>query len=313
MEDFLGPQIGLPANNKLFKEKLQFSGVENTINPLVLGGISLGLNIIGGNKQANEEKKARNEAIESQYEYDKQVYEDQVEKIKADRAESIRNLNLQKINDLQLAAYKDKNAIASYNYEMQIRNKEQDSLNKQYIKSKQVTGLQLNYNQMSAQLAKQSQEKALREETQRLIFENQDLIIKQLQDEGEYRARGASGRSANKIVQSLVGDLGRKQAAMAESLLSAQTNTRAALLDIDMQKGIADLSTYADMMLNPGTLPVAPTPYVTPLTVFQYPRELEDFDFGPEPIEGVKATYTPSWTNYISDGLDLIATAIGGD
>ena len=77
------------------------------------------------------------------------------------------------------------------------------------------------------------------------------------------------------------------------------------------QKEIADKNAYANLMLDPGTLPVAPKPYKTLITEYNLPRPLEDFDFGPEPIKGATATYTTPWTNLAGDLLSSLANQGG--
>ena len=53
-------------------------------------------------------------------------------------------------------------------------------------------------------------------------------------------------------------------------------------------------------MIHPGSLPTPEIPFATPLTEYQEPRELEDFDFGPKPIEGAKASSMAGWANALS-------------
>jgi len=277
---------------------------------LGFGGALLGYS---GQKSAASAAAARhNEMIEKQYEYNTQLYDMQKEKSQADWDEAVRNITKKQADELKLAAYKDANALDSYNYGMQIRNMKQDSLNKQFLKSKELNKKQRAFNTIGASLAKKSQQRALREATQRLIFQNQDAILKQMAAKGEAIVKGGSGRTAGKVVQATIADLGRTQSALAESLMSAQTNTRAANLNIDLKKAIADKNADANLMLDPGTLPVPPVPYKTLVTEYDLPRELEDFDFGPEPIKGAQMTYTGSWANLGAGILNSLANSSPG-
>ncbi len=52
-------------------------------------------------------------------------------------------------------------------------------------------------------------------------FENENQIIQSLVREGQFRARGMTGRSAQKVGQAQLAALGRNQAIMAESMVSA--------------------------------------------------------------------------------------------
>ena len=284
--------------------------------PIPWGPIAaVGGSILGwsGQKSAQSAANARhNEMIEKQYQYNTQLYEMQKEKSQADWDEVVRNIQKKQEDELKLAAYKDANALDSYNYGMQIRNMKQDSLNRQFLKSQRLHKQQRAFNTVGATLAKRSQQRALREATQRLIFQNQDAILKQMAAKGEAIVKGGSGRTAGKVVQSTIADLGRTQSALAESLMSAQTNTRAANLNIDLKKAIADKNADANLMLDPGTLPVPPVPYKTLVTEYDLPRELEDFDFGPEPIKGAQMTYTGSWANLGAGILNSLASASPG-
>ncbi len=56
-----------------------------------------------------------------------------------------------------------------------------------------------------------------------------------------------------------------------------------------MQKEGADIQAFANLMIPADAPPEVMEPYATPLPEYQMPRELEDFDFGPEPIKGAAA------------------------
>ena len=49
---------------------------------------------------------------------------------------------------------------------------------------------------------------------------------------------------------------------------------------------------YAAKMLDPGELPMPIAPLPTPQAQFMYPRVFQDYDFGPQPIQG--AMISPS-------------------
>lgn len=310
MNDLLGPQIGLPEHNNYAKKIIAESGVNMTIDPSLALGI--GSTVLGffGQKSAQSAANARhNEQVEKQYQYSTQLYEMQKDKSQADWDEVVRNTKKKQEDEIRLASYKDQNALDSYNYGMQIRNMKQKSLNAQFLKSKELHKQKRAFNEIGSTLAKQSQQRALRETTQKLIFENQDAILKQMASKGEAIVKGGSGRTAGKVVQSTIAELGRTQSALAESLMSAQTNTRAANLNIDLQKAIADKNADANLMSPPETLPVPPRPLKSLITEYELPRELEDFDFGPEPIKGAMATYTGSWANLGAGILGSLASA----
>ena len=52
------------------------------------------------------------------------------------------------------------------------------------------------------------------------------------------------------------------------------------------------MNAYASKMLDPGELPMPIAPLATPQAQFMYPRVFQDYDFGPQPIQG--AMISPS-------------------
>ena len=89
------------------------------------------------------------------------------------------------------------------------------------------------------------------EKQRKSVFQNQDAILKQMAAKGQAIVKGGSGRTAGKVYRLPPAELGRTQSALAESLMSAQTNTRAANLNIDLKKAIADKNADANLMLDP--------------------------------------------------------------
>ena len=77
-----------------------------------------------------------------------------------------------------------------------------------------------------------------------------------------------------------------------ESLESAGRNARNVIKDISRDKEAANLAAWAKKMLDPGVLPDVVKPIDTPIAEFQEPREVQEFDYGPEPVLG--ATVSPS-------------------
>ena len=130
------------------------------------------------------------------------------------------------------------------------------------------------------------------------------------------RSIGASGRTADKAVQASLADYGRQLAMMDESLEYAGRNTRAVLQEIIRDKTSADLSAWAEKMLHPGTVPMPIVPFKTPLAEFVMPRELGEYDFGPQPIYGVyhspSAAAAQVWGNTISGIAGTVGSVAGG-
>ena len=96
------------------------------IAPIV--GAAVG--IYGANKQANAAKSAqqeRNNATEAQYQYNKERWEMDKQKMLADREFKVKEIEERARQEGQLAGFKDAAAARQYNYQLQIRNKQQDT------------------------------------------------------------------------------------------------------------------------------------------------------------------------------------------
>ena len=107
------------------------------IAPIV--GAAVG--IYGANKQANAQRDAqqsRNDATAAQYEYDKQAWQMQKDAAIADREYAVQEIEMRAKQEGQLAAYKDAQQQQSYNYNLQIRNQQQDTNERMYAKSEDI-------------------------------------------------------------------------------------------------------------------------------------------------------------------------------
>ena len=182
---------------------------------------------------------------------------------------------------------------------------------KQYAKSEQIYGQQLTFNQMAQAAANEAEYRKLEDAMKEMAFQNQDIVIKALQSEGTAAVKGQQGRSAEKMEQAEFAALGRNQAILAESLLSAKADTGAALRKIANDKFGADLAAEASRMLRPDRLPQPPKPLTTPRAEYLKPRKPKAFDFGPKPVKGAMASSTGSWMGAATQGLTSIAGAIG--
>ena len=256
---------------------------------VIPAALSIGGSLIGGSKSASAAKKqaeAANDATERQYEYDLQAYDMAKQKLAADHDVASQEILLRAQNERTLADYKDAQALQRYNYDLMIRNTEQQSLNQQYWKSDDLYNQQISLNARTAYAGREDEYRALEEIQNEAAFETQELEIENLLAIGKARARGRTGRSAEKSVQSIIASYGRQQAQMAEALLGAGRNSRAALEEISRDAEAADMAAWAQKMLDPGILPMPLQPLATPVAEFALPRALEEFDFGPEPVKG---------------------------
>ena len=286
----------------------------------ILAGAAIGAvgSIIGGNKAADaaeDQADLQNQATQRQYDYNVEAWNFEKDIIDANHAQAVKVIEAKATNEQNAALWKDKTNAASFLYDLQIRNKKQESLNQQYVKSHQLYGLQNTLNYRSAEAAQESEIRKLREIEKEATFDNQQKDIDRLLAEGKIRARGQEGRSVGKTYQATAADHGRQAAMLAESLMGARRDTRAILKEIARDKKAADLAAFAKKMLHPGELPVPIEPYKTPLTEWVLPREIEEFDYGPAPVLG--AMRSPSaaanmvWGNTIAGVASSIGGAIG--
>ena len=253
------------------------------------------VNIWSTNKAANAaEKQAdeRNEAVHRQYEYDTQKYELDKDKIDADREHALDLYQIRLSNEQKSAKWRDDINNQKYLYDLQIRDRQQSSLDTQFAKSETLYGYQTTLNEQIGDAALEDELIKLREIHAEAAFEVQDQRIEALEAEGTARSLGQSGRSAKKVKQSIAAKFLRNEAMINESLESAGRNARNVIKDISRDKEAANLAAWAKKMLDPGVLPDIMKPIDTPIAEFQEPREVQEFDYGPEPVLG--ATVSPS-------------------
>ena len=287
------------------------------IAPIV--GAAVG--IYGANKQANAAKSAqqeRNNATEAQYQYNKERWEMDKQKMLADREFKVKEIEERARQEGQLAGFKDASAARQYNYQLQIRNKQQDTNERMYAKSNAVFQSQLGLNALQERSARMDERQQLQEIQAEKRYEKNTAYLDGIIAEGEIRARGQMGRSVQKArsVQTL--KTATALTLLDLSLQNATTASESAIRNIKQDRTVADLNAYATKMLDPGILPMPVEPLPTPQATFMYPRVYEDYDFGPEPVPG--AMISPSsasaavWGSSISSlagmASDIVGTSI---
>ena len=280
----------------------------------VLGGAAIGAaagGMVHGTGQAAEaaEEQAElvNEAAQRQFEYNTEMWNMSKDKILADRDHAAEVIAAQERNEGKIAAWRDATNLQQYNQDMLIHNREQTSLNEQYIKSNEIYDVQVTFNDIAAQAANENEYRKLLEINAESAFDVQEQSLERLRAEGKERARGRSGRSTGKIQQSTMADYGRQVAMINESLESAGRNTRAVLKEIKRDKFSADLAAYAQKMLHPGELPEPIVPFATPMAEFIYPREVLEADYGPAPVLGAAMSPSAAHSQVWGTGIAGIA------
>jgi hypothetical protein len=270
---------------------------------LGLGGAVLGG--IGGQSQAD----AQNEAIERQYDYDMTSWRYGKKTTKADYKHNVKQWRTNKLNDKRVRKWQDATNLQDWEYNLKIQKQEYDFQRKQYNKSNEIADQQLTFNAMAQKVANEAEYRKLEDSTKEIAFQNQDIIIKAVQAEGAAAVKGQQGRSADKAGQAELASLGRNQAILAESLLSARADTEAAMKKVATDKFGADLAANAARMLEPERLPRPPKPLRTPRTKFLKPRRPKKYDFGPKPIKGAKASSAGAWLGAGADALGAASSA----
>ncbi len=280
------------VGNRFIDKELATSGLENNfgLEWLIAPAVSIVSGIIGGNKQASaarQQANAQNAATDAQFRYDNELYDMGIDKIYADHAQATKSVEIQASNEQRLAEWKDASNLNRYNYDLMIRDREQQSLDQQYGKSNEIYDMQISVNEMAAQSAREDEYRKYEEVSAENKYDQNTAYIEMLQAKGQMASIGSSGRSAAKGKQSTLADYGTQVHLFNKSLTGAQSEMRSVLREIANDKTSADLAAYGAKMLDPGILPDPIQPLATPVSDFLYPREIGDFDFGPRPVKGV--------------------------
>jgi len=282
-------------------------------------GVSVIGGMIGGGKSAAaaaEAARAQNRATMARYQYDLDMWDTKRSQLQAQRMESVDRLMTEARNNGQQRAWQDAANERRYNYDLQIRNSENEGNQRAFERSEDIYTDTTNLNDKSAKAAMDSEIVALEESQDEQAFDRNEAYIEALQAEGQLRARGARGRSAKKGIQASLADYGRQMEMLNATSASSGRNTRAVLEEIIRDKTSADLTAYASKMLQPGMLPEPIKAAKLPVPEFNLPRVLQDYDFGPQPVKGVMASpgaaASAAWGSAITSMASGVGSAIAG-
>ena len=274
--------------------------------------LGIGASVLGASqasKAASKANKLAKQQQKAQHKYNKQSWRDNKDRLNADRDFTIEGIEIAQRNEKTLADLKDNVALDNFEYNLKIREQQMRQNVKQFEKSYELFNQQNTFNDLAANTAKINAQNKFNEQMKQAAFQNQDLIIESLQQRGAIEARGVSGNSAGRLATNAIGALGRNQAIIQSNLLSGNKALTAEYRDIGIQERGADIQAFSNLMI-PADVPLMPpNPRQTPLSEYQMPRELEDFDYGPEPIKGAMAYQNTSapWLNALSSGVQQIA------
>ena len=283
----------------------------------IIGGalISTAGSLIGGSKAAGaakEQANLQNEATERQLEYDTEAWEMKKDQLLAQRDYLVQEIELKAEQEGKLAAFRDATNLRQYNYDLQIRNRQQASNQQQFSRSNQIYADQLTLNEQAHVRGREQELAKLSEIEQEAAYDANEAYIESLMAEGAVRARGVTGRTADKLAATTALQYGSKIAMLNAQMVNASANTDFALESIGRDRTAADLRAYAAKMLDPGILPMPIEPLPTPQATFIYPRVYEDYDFGPRPVLGAMASPGAAASGVWGSTISSIAGSIGG-
>jgi len=296
------PQIGLPGNHMLDRIK-QESGVEMQWG---WAAASFGLSLVSGLSARSKAKKAKNaeEAfLQKKYEeYDLPMWNMNKDKLIAQRDEIIRSIELAQRNEQKRADFQDANNLRNYQHSLKIR--EMKYQNDVMLKQRSDF-----FTDKSIDSAISQNKQKEFETHQQYAFENEENIVASIIAKGEAAVKSQSGKSSAKALQSMIADEGRQMAIMTENIINARKDGRARLNDFLIQQ-------EAGRMLTPSRGIAPLKPMKTPISEYELPRALEEFDFGPQPIKGVSTMQVPSMLGTIagaaSKGASIMANNYSG-
>ena len=283
----------------------------------IIGGalISTAGSLIGGSKAAGaarEQANLQNEATQRQLEYDTEAWEMKKDQLLSQRDYLVQEIELKAEQEGKLAAFRDATNLRQYNYDLQIRNRQQASNQQQFQRSNQIYADQLTLNEQAHVRGREQELAKLSEIEQEAAYDANEAYIESLMAEGAVRARGVTGRTADKLAATTALQYGSKIAMLNAQMVNASANTEFALESIGRDRTAADLRAYAAKMLDPGILPMPIEPLPTPQATFIYPRVYEDYDFGPRPVLGAMASPGAAASGVWGSTISSIAGSIGG-
>ena len=282
--------------------------------PFIGPAISVVGSVIGGNKAASAARHGaadKNAAAERQLEYDTELWNMKKNRLIADREFAVQEIELKAINEGKVAAFKDASNARQYNADLQIRNMQQASNEAQFKRSEEIYSNQLTLNEGAYLRGREKENAKLDETLQEAAYDKNAAYLDFLVKEGKIRARGVTGRSTEKLRTTQALDFGSKVAMLSASTNNAVQNANFVLDSINREKSAADLRAYAAKMLDPGELPMPVMPLPTPVATYQFPRVIEEYDFGPAPVLGATMSASAAAGQVWGSTISSIAGSIG--
>lgn len=276
--------------------------------------VGLGMQVYAGRKQeraATDAANTQNAATEAQYQYDLEAWDMAKQSAIAKRNYAVQEIEEKARQEGLIAAHKDAANLRTYNYNLQIRDREQDLNDRMYAKSEDIFYNQLGINADNERSARMDERRQLREIETENRYQKNDAYLEAIEAEGAIRARGQTGRSIDKAKSVAALKASTALSLLDLSLDNATAASRSALQSIGTQRTVQDLNAYASKMLDPGELPEPIMPLQTPQATFLYPRVFEDYDFGPQPIKGAMVSPSAASAQVWGTTISSIAGTVG--
>lgn len=274
----------------------------------------IGLQLYAGRQQDKAARQAadtQNAATEAQYQYDLEAWDMAKQSAIAKRNYAVQEIEEKARQEGLIAAHKDAANLRTYNYNLQIRDREQDLNDRMYQKSEDIFVNQIGINALNEKSARMDERRQLREIETENRYQKNDAYLEAIQAEGAIRARGQTGRSIDKAKSVAALKASTALSLLDLSLDNATAASQSALQAIGRERTVQDLNAYAAKMLDPGELPQPIAPLPTPQATFLYPRVFEDYDFGPEPIRGAMVSPSAASAQVWGTTISSLAGTVG--
>ena len=262
------------------------------------------LNTIANLLSGNSEKKA----VNARYKYDKKVWEYNWDESLRDFDYRVEGTKIGRQNQENTLVYQEQSAVRQYQNELAIRDFDYGNQVRQFNESERIYGLQLGFNNQASQVAYEAENRKFQETLTGMAFDQQDMLVKMLQEEGQVQASGASGRSAGKALASAMASYGRNQAILAESLVSATKENKISNRMIATEKYGADINAQSRRMLTPLKAPAPMAPLKMPRATIQDPLKPVK---PPKPIKGSSGSTVARVLSGISSDASMVMGGIG--
>lgn len=263
---------------------------------------------ISGASSRSAARAAEQQRINNQYAYDSKVWKYNWKNTRREYDYRKQETGVARSNQEQNLRYQEATAQQDYQYNLAIRDYDYKNQLRQYNESERIYGLQLGFNNQAAQVASANEERRFNEILTGMAFEQQDMLVKMLQEEGELQARGVSGRSASKTLGAALAGYGRNQAILAQSLISAQGDSNANRRQIAMDKYGADLNAQSRRMLKPLLAPAPMAPLKMPRATILDPLKPKK---PPKPIKGTNTMPAATGLSVVNDMVSAYSS-LGG-